>query len=129
MILGFDPGGAGMFGWAVAETGSGNSARLIASGRASNAEVAVDLALRCVAAGEVPTAAGIDAPLYWTATGERRADAYVRRQIHRRGAPHPAGTVQHPNSLRGACLLQGVVAATLLRRRYPMLPITETHPK
>lgn len=31
--------------------------------------------------------------------------------------------------LRGACLIQGVVAAQQLRARWPALRITETHPK
>ena len=39
------------------------------------------------------------------------------------------GTVLHVNSLRGACLVQGMTAALLLRRRAPELPISEAHPK
>lgn len=45
------------------------------------------------------------------------------------GAPYAAGVVQDVNSLRGACLVQGVMAALKLRELYPALPITEAHPK
>ena len=41
----------------------------------------------------------------------------------------PSGTVQQLNSLRGAALVQGLVAAMLLSQRVHGLPITETHPK
>ena len=59
----------------------------------------------------------------------RKADSTVRRAIHRLGAQHVAGTVQQLNSLRGACLVQGVTAATLIRRNAQRTLITETHPK
>jgi hypothetical protein len=38
-------------------------------------------------------------------------------------------TVAHVNSLRGACLVQGVLAAVTLRERWPSILITESHPK
>jgi hypothetical protein len=40
-----------------------------------------------------------------------------------------SGTVSHVNSLRGACLVQGVLIARLSRERWPEVPITESHPK
>jgi hypothetical protein len=49
--------------------------------------------------------------------------------MHARGAKTPSGTVQQLNSPRGAVLVQGLVAAMLLRERVHGLPITETHPK
>jgi hypothetical protein len=45
------------------------------------------------------------------------------------GAPNAGGTVQQVNSLRGACITQGLVAAHLLRRAVPGVRITEAHPK
>lgn len=127
--LGFDPGGEGAFGWAVAHRVGDGAPGLVATGCAPNAAVAIENAGRVLAANGVPVAAGIDAPLFWTTTGKRRADNTVRRELHARGAPSPGGTVQSLNSLRGACLVQGVAAATLLRRRWPGIAITETHPK
>ncbi len=41
---------------------------------------------------------------------------------------HPI-TVNHINSLRGACLIQGILVGTLLRERFPRIPLTEAHPK
>jgi hypothetical protein len=72
-------------------------------------------------------AAGIDAPLFWTPSGDRKVDAVVRTIICKHGAS--PGTVSHVSSLRGACLVQGIVAAMLLRERLPTLPLTEGHPK
>jgi predicted nuclease with RNAse H fold len=126
--LGFDPGGVDAFGWAVAAHDKTGVARVVTSGRAPNAEVAVDLALGFVPDDELG-AVGIDAPLFWTPTGVRRADAIVRSELRARGAISPGGTVQQLNSLRGACLVQGIAAAMLIRRRCPQVPITETHPK
>src|SRR5205823_378164 len=45
------------------------------------------------------------------------------------GAPSPSGTVQAVNSLRGACLVQGIMTGILLRDAFRSLPITESHPK
>ena len=74
-------------------------------------------------------AAGVDAPLFYSRSGARYADTLVRDAIRDAGAPHSAGTVQHPNSLRGACLVQGLLAATELLDRFPCNPISESHPK
>lgn len=52
-----------------------------------------------------------------------------RSPIKSAGAPNAGGTVQQVNSLRGACITQGVVAAHLLRRAVPGVRITEAHPK
>jgi hypothetical protein len=49
--------------------------------------------------------------------------------MKRLGAINVGGTVQHVNSLRGACLSQGIMAAHLLRRELPEIRITESHPK
>lgn len=127
--FGFDPGGIGSFGWAVASGESVQPPELIATGCAPNAEAAVNVAFSFLPAGVEPAVAGIDAPLFWTPSGVRRADATVRRELWARGARSPGGTVQQLNSLRGACLVHGIAAAMLLRRRVPTLRITETHPK
>lgn len=75
------------------------------------------------------SAAGIDRPLYWSLRGGRRSDAQMRRPIGRLGAPNPPGTVQSPNSLRGACLVQGALTVHLLREADCDLRITESLPK
>ena len=133
LILGFDPGGSedgGKFGWAVAEKTETAPVRIRATGAKPHASAAVKAALERVAPSDHVMAAGIDSPMYWTATGERKADLKLREILRQRGAGSSAGgTVQHPNSLQGACVVQGPIAALLLRRALPKIPLTESHPK
>jgi hypothetical protein len=121
-----DPGGASAFGWCVLEDGPTLPLRVRASGVADDAAAAVD-AVDHARAGDDIAAAGIDAPMFWIASGDRQADICVRNAIRDRGAS--PGTVNHVSSLRGACLVQGMVAAMLLRQRIPTVPVTEAHPK
>jgi Protein of unknown function (DUF429) len=127
LFLGFDPGGAGAFGWCVTENRSNLPLPVRASGVADNAEAAVGDALFHVRADEAVEGVGIDAPLFWVACDDRRVDQLVRAAVRRRGGR--TSTVQHVNSLRGACLVQGVLAGMLLRRRFAGVPISEAHPK
>lgn len=129
VILGFDPGGKRSFGWCVARDGPGIPVEVLNSGICDVADQAATAAFEAVPAGEVVVCAGIDAPLVWPQLGSRRADLILRRAIRARGAPSPGGTVQEVNSLRGACLIQGVLAANAIRIRQPDLPISESHPK
>jgi hypothetical protein len=127
--LGFDPGGNSVFGWAVAKSEDSDSLEVVASGCADHALEALEEALSLLPLASDPVAAGIDAPLFWTPTGVRHVDERVRAVLRRQGARSPGGTVQQLNSLRGACLVQGVTTATLLRQRLPNILLTETHPK
>jgi hypothetical protein len=130
IVLGFDPGGAAQFGWAVLECLKTTPLSVRATGVASHAQQAVDDSLRILSAGDRVVAAGIDSPLYWTPSGVRESDRHIRNIIRRAGARSVAGgTVQHPNCLQGACVVQGPTAALLLRRRIAGLPLTESHPK
>lgn len=127
--LGFDPGGGNTFGWAVSCDDGFDTLDVLATGCAAHALQAVEEALKRLPQGAQPAAAGIDAPLFWTTTGARRVDKTVRGTLRMMDAPSPGGTVQQLNSLRGACLVQGVAAAVLLRQQFPQIKITETHPK
>jgi len=129
VLLGFDPGGLERFGWCVASDAPRLPLRVVASGVSNDARSAIAGALAAVPAGATVLAAGIDAPLLWSRSGPRTVDQIVRAAIHVAGAPHAAGTVQEVNSLRGACLIQGVLAALELRDHLPSLPINESHPK
>jgi predicted nuclease with RNAse H fold len=73
-----------------------------------------------------PAGVGVDAPLWWSSgrSAEREADRWIRRTYG-----IPAGTVQTPNSLRGAALVQGAMFVQRLRENFPGVPVTETHPK
>lgn len=123
-FIGFDPGGEKAFGWAVIESTS-NDLRLVAGGTVTSAVAA--LAAAAKASVYPPAAIGIDAPMFWVPEGDRKADLKIRALV--RGAGGQSGTVSHVNSLRGACLVQGVLIARLARQRWPEVPMTEAHPK
>ena len=124
-LLGLDPGGLNNFGWASLRIGAPSAPPILATGVASNASAALSEASR--AADEAPTAVGIDAPLFWVAEGDRKADARIRKLVIAAGGH--SGTVGHVNSLRGACLVQGVLAARQIADSWPSATITEAHPK
>jgi hypothetical protein len=126
-VLGFDPGGIRQFGWCLAE--ATDRPRLIHSGIANNADEAVDSVCADIDDSVQLLAAGIDSPLFWIGNGDRQVDQTVRAKMRAKGAPNVWGTVQSVNSLRGACLIQGILTARLLRSRFPNIRITESHPK
>jgi predicted nuclease with RNAse H fold len=115
MWLGADPGGANAFGLALLRDDG-----TCQTGCVSCAEEALTWV------EQVPKGVGIDAPMWWSAgrSGDRRADQWIRKTYAIR-----AGTVQATNSLRGAALVQAVLFAELLRRKFAQIPITEVHPK
>ena len=137
IYLGFDPGGKKRveksvlrgFGWAVCSL-TGDVLHVLKTGLVNNAKEAIEAVTETLktSKGSV-VGAGIDAPLFWTESGECDVDKHIRCAIKERGAPSPGGTVQSINSLRGACLVQGVLVAYLLRNNFPEIAITESHPK
>lgn len=129
VVLGFDPGGKDGFGWCILEDADKPPLRVIATGVADNAATSLAAVLEHIPRDVSVLAAGIDAPMFWGTEGDRAVDQIVRADIRARGARTPGGTVQAVNSLRGACLSQGVMIAALLRRCWPDLPVTEAHPK
>jgi hypothetical protein len=125
IYVGFDPGGFGAFGWAVA---SGDSLPLKITGHslANHAQGAFAAAIEC--ASNAIDGIGIDAPLFWNPAGDRLVDQTVRRAIMQLGS-HSA-TVGAINSLQGACLIQGILVAILCQSELARtIPITESHPK
>ena len=122
-FLGLDPGGADAFGWCLL-SGDRFPLTVLSRGVVNNAAEAVAAGLD---GGWQLAAAGIDAPLFWQASGDRRVDELVRAAVVRQGG-HNA-TVNHVNSMRGACLVQGMMAAMFLRAHDAGLVITESHPK
>ena len=131
ILLGFDPGGAGKrtgnFGWCVAEYRCDLPLQIRRAGIAKHAKGAVEAALQQVTSLDSILAAGIDAPLFWTPAGDRQADRLIRKALTDVGAS--TSSVLSVNSLQGACLIQGILAAMLLRDRFPCLPLSESHPK
>jgi hypothetical protein len=129
VLLGFDPGGEDGFGWCVADYAPELPLPLRALGVVDNVHDALREVMARVSSGEQIVAAGIDAPLFWVSCGDRKADCILRTELRQLGSPHPGGTVQAVNSLRGACLVQGMLTAVRLRETLESLPITESHPK
>jgi len=120
-ILGFDPGGIGRFGWSVCSATPGTLV-LLQTRLADDAVGAlhgVERAMEsCDLQGTPPVlAAGIDAPMFWGEKGNREIDATLRRVLRETQFPTPGGTVQQVNSLRGACLAQGMLLGKYLHER------------
>lgn len=126
ILFGLDPGGLKNFGWACLSISESGTPTELHTGCCSSAPAAIKAAT--LAAGSAPpVAVGIDAPLFWVAEGDRRSDAAVRKLVCASGGQ--SGTVGHVNSLRGACLVQGVLAARQIAETWPTAKVTETHPK
>jgi predicted nuclease with RNAse H fold len=125
VLLGFDPGGRNRFGWASLRIDESGMPVALKTGVCSTASTAVREAAEVT--NSVPVAVGIDAPLFWVKEGDRKADASIRRLVC--DALGKSGTVAHVNSLRGACLVQGVLAALQIAETWPSTKVTEAHPK
>ncbi|MDX2470604.1 MAG: DUF429 domain-containing protein [SAR324 cluster bacterium] len=123
LILGLDPGGKGNFGWVLLAFSKNPPLNLLASGVGDHAESAVDNALKEAdrLGGEI-VIAGIDAPLCWVAGAEREADRRLRKERNKVGGHG----VMHVNSLSGACLAQGMMAAKMIEDK--AISIVEAHP-
>ena len=134
-ILGFDPGGAGdacdegHFGWSICKEADGQLQPPAATGLATDAWDAINQVRVRILGNSRVLAAGIDAPLFWSRTGSRQADAVLRRTLSDNGFPASkvGGTVQAVNSLQGACSVQGMLLTKYLSETWD-LTITESHP-
>lgn len=121
--IGADPGGIGNFGAAILFEDSSYCCKDVNSVSEFIAFIEEQPCFRNK--GQVPNAIGIDAPLWWSTrvAGARDADIWIRQNYN------VGNSVSSINSLRGAALIQGVVLALELRRQFPGLAVTETHPK
>ncbi|MCZ8547309.1 DUF429 domain-containing protein [Mesorhizobium qingshengii] len=119
IALGFDPGGAKGFGCCLLAEGSFTTATV-----GTIAEAMRWAVIAC--AGEAPSLAGIDTLLHWSdgPSGWRRADLCLKGKY-----PGASASVMSPNSLFGAMAVGGVGLAIRLKEQWPMMAITETHPK
>ncbi|MDP6086636.1 MAG: DUF429 domain-containing protein [Nitrospinota bacterium] len=117
--IGADPGGKGKFGLAILK--SDGSAQTCC---VDCADEALDKVTNLVKAQ--PAGIGVDAPLWWSSgrSSARMADQWLRGEYGLSG-----GEVQAVNSLRGAALVQGMMFVDRIRRLFPDVGVTETHPK
>ena len=135
-ILGFDPGGRSRFGWSVCKADGDKLHPPSKAGLANDAQDAIDRIKEAIKelSDDLPSiprvlAAGIDAPMFWSTTGNRIVDDILRTALKLTGIPRGkiSGTVQQVNSLQGACLVQGVLLGKYLHETWN-LKITEAHP-
>lgn len=121
MWIGADPGGKGNFGVAIFDGYDPITNVFDCAGAALEFVIQ-----RAEDSNWVPQGVGIDAPLWWSLGpgGSRKVDEVIRNnyKLH-------SGTVQTVNSLRGAALVQGLLFAQGLRTKFPMVGVTECHPK
>lgn len=124
--VGIDPGGVKAFGWCVLESDSSHLSidRLVSGTCSAISEALPQIERAC---RSEPVGVGIDAPLYWARSGERKADQKIRKAVSWAGGS--SSTVGHVNSLRGACLVQGVLSVLAFAEKWPRISITESHPK
>ena len=126
-LLGFDPGGRTKqrFGWCILEDENAPPLKIFGAGSLGSAGEVLNEIDKRLPKGANVLSAGIDAPLSWAFSGPRSADTEIRSKM----GQHPDTSVQEVNSLRGACVAQGIMIAVLLRKTHKDLGITEAHPK
>lgn len=119
LYLGYDPGGGGAHGVAMI---ADRQAICDTVPTAQDAITWFDERCR----DQAPSAVGIDTLTLWSTgpAGWRPADRALRAAY-----PGVAASVVPPNSLYGAMPINGVAVGLELRRIFPTLRITETHPK
>ena len=133
IVLGFDPGGRGNFGWSVCLTDGGNLLTRSKTGLGGDAEDVIGnvrMAMESLELSGVKVlAAGIDAPMFWGGKGNREIDALIGKEINKGGsAGKGKPRVLAVNSLWGSVVVQGLLLANRLYQMYEP-KITETHPK
>jgi len=126
-LLGLDPGGKGCFGWCVVKFRQKPPLEIEISGVADNAGDAFCKAQEIIKDNELIGVA-IDSPLFWHKNGDfRNVDRTLKKNLSDID-PRFANKVMQVNSLRGGCLMQGIMAARMIRDKYKEVPITESHP-
>lgn len=90
VILGFDPGGktGSKFGWCICQSDTGQL-RVWKTGRSTNAKDALEKVSAELPPSARVIASGIDAPMFWTNTGERRVDSIIRDAGRGNECPNP----------------------------------------
>lgn len=116
MWVGADPGGINRFGMVILDEDDRYESLTV-----SCAQEAISML------DGRPAGVGIDAPLWWSSgrSSNRHADQWISNRYRR----VIGSSVVRINSLRGACLVQGVMFALEARKLFGDIGITEAHPK
>lgn len=114
--VGADPGGKGNFGLTFLDASGDLDCSTVSSAK--------EAAERIIDMGK-PLGLGIGSPMWWSAneSGWRKADCRLRERY-----PAASRSVQSVNSLRGAALAGGMLLASRVRKLFPTVAITESHP-
>ena len=120
-VFGYDPGGNDKHGFASAKLRDGKVHDLTTK-TCCNAEEVVESILTA----EDPIGIGIDTLTCWSTgrNGDRPADRWLRREF-----PRAEKSVVSPNSLFGAMSVNGMAVLIAVRKEFPDICVTETHPK
>ena len=123
IVLGFDPGGQGNFGWSVCLTDGGDLLTVLKTGLASDAEGAIHQVQQVMGSLDPSMlkvlAAGIDAPMFWGGKGNREIDDLISREIKKGGSSGKGKPrVLAVNSLWGSVVVQGLLLANRLYQMY-----------
>lgn len=120
-ILGYDPGGDGTHGVAALEIQAGIP-RAVKTGTLETAEAVI----RFFTVQSDVLAIGLDTLTCWSTgnAGWRPADRWLRSQY-----PEVRNSVVSPNGLFGSMGLNGPAVLQEVRKSFPSLVVTETHPK
>ena len=120
-VVGYDPGGNGNHGFARAKVRDGD----IVCVTTKILQTAEDV-VRSILGGEKPLGLGIDTLTCWGTghSGWRPADWRLRDRY----CPVKDSIVA-PNSLYGAVSVNGMAVLLAVRRAFPDIFVTETHPK
>ena len=121
LIAGYDPGGNGGHGLAVARFRSGECCEVqIETHR--HAESVLSALEAC---GEI-SAIGIDTLAAWSTgdSGWRAADLWLRSNYQ-----EVRPSIVSPNGLYGSMGLNGMAVLIAIRQAHPSIHVTETHPK
>jgi len=121
LVLGYDPGGNGAHGLALASMLGGVIERVSTRTFATTQGV-----IECVESLPAVRAIGVDTLTCWStgSGGWRPADRWLRNRY-----PEVRNSVMTPNGLAGSMCLNGMSVLIAVRRRFPDAAIVETHPK
>lgn len=120
-VVGYDPGGNGKHGVAQATVRDGVIECVI-----TRTLDRVEDVIEWVTCAETLLGLGVDTLTCWGtgSSGWRPADRWLRGRY-----PEVVGSVLAPNSLHGSMSVNGMALLVTVRRAFPDIFVTETHPK
>lgn len=121
LVLGYDPGGDGAHGLALASIVGGATERVSTRTFVTTQEV-----INCIESLPALKAIGVDTLTCWStgSGGWRPADRWLRNRY-----AEVRNSIMTPHGLQGSMGLNGMSVLIAARRRFPDAVVVETHPK